>query len=318
MMQDPRIKVAVVGVGFFGERHVKTYSELQNVQLVAVVDSDIQRAHEIAQKYGCEPFSDAASLAGKIDAASIATPTRAHHPTAKMLLSEGVDLLIEKPIASTLQEADEINRLAQEKGRIVAAGHIERFNPALLQLREHLSNPRFIETHRMGPFLDRAANVSVVLDLMIHDIDIVLSLVSSELINVHAAGVSVVSPEIDVAHARLFFADGTMANLMASRLSEERVRNIRVLQKQAYLFLDYLKRELTVTSRKESNRDKIPAVTREKYTFDQGDPLKSELCAFIEAVRRRETPVVSGEAGRMALSVALQIVDRIKTSFDFK
>ncbi len=315
---DHKIKVAVIGVGFFGERHLKAYSEIPNVQLVAVVDSDLPHAQEIAKQYRCAAYAKIDALVGKIDAASIVTPTSGHYPIAKTLLAQGIDLLIEKPIAATTKEADEINQLATEFGRIVQVGHVEQFNPALTQLKELIALPRFIECHRMGPFVERAANVSVVLDLMIHDIDIVLSLASSEMINVHATGVSIVSPTIDIAHARLFFADGMVANLMASRVSEERVRTIRVFQKQGYLSLDYLQRALTLYSRGEQVGNERPKVTREKYTFEPRDALKSELCAFIESVRHRHAPIVSGLQGRMALAAALQIEDRIKTSSDFK
>jgi predicted dehydrogenase len=314
-----KVKVAVVGVGFFGERHVRAFSEIQNAQLIAVVDADGKRAEAIAKQYGCESYTNIAPLIGKIDAASIVTPTAGHTPVAKSLLMAGIDLLIEKPFTATLQEADELNQIAKEKGRIIQVGHVERFNPALVQLKELITAPRFIECHRMGPFVERAANVSVILDLMIHDIDIVLSLVSSDLVNVHATGVSVVSHNIDIAHARLFFADGTVANLMASRVSEERVRTVRIFQKQAYLSLDYLQRALTIYSRGPAQEgEERPHVTREKYTFEQRDALKSQLCAFIEIVHHRQPPIVSGIEGRAALSVALQIVDRIKTSSDFK
>lgn len=243
---------------FFGERHARVYSELPNVQLVAVFDSDINRAREIAERYGCEAATDIDSLFGKIDVASIVTPTGDHAKMAIPLLNAGVDILIEKPITATLQEADEIIQLAQEKGRIVQVGHIERYNPALLKLKEYAMLPRLIECHRMGPFVERAANVSVVLDLMIHDIDIVLSIATSALIKVDAVGLSVVSPETDIAYARLSFSDGLVANLTASRASEERVRTLRIFQDQGYFSLNYLTRALVAISHQHPSQGSHP------------------------------------------------------------
>ena len=321
---DRRVKAAVVGVGFFGERHVRVYSELPNAQLVAVVDADISRAREIAARYGCEVETDVASLVGKIDVASIVTPTASHVKTAIPLLNAGIDLLIEKPITATLTEADEIIELAREKKRIVQVGHIERYNPALLQLKKYVTSPRVIECHRMGPFVERAANVSVILDLMIHDIDIVLSMTKCAPIKVEAAGISVVSPETDIAHARLFFADGMVASLLASRASEERIRTLRLFQDQGYFSLNYLTRELTVFQERQRG-DALPSrlndVTKglgkdshcpsQKYVFEQADMLKAEINAFIEAVMTRQVPAVSAVTGRAALAVALQIIDAL-------
>jgi predicted dehydrogenase len=314
MKKNRKIKTAVIGVGSFGERHAKTYSEIPDVQLVAVVDADIQRAREIAKLYACDAFSDIAALLGRIDAASIVTPTRYHAGVAQALLKEGVDVLIEKPMTATLEEADTINQLAHEKKRIVQVGHIERFNPVIMRLNEYAIRPRLIECHRMSPFMERAANVSVVLDLMIHDLDIVLSLAKARPIEVHAVGLSVVSPEIDIAHARLIFADGLVANVMASRASEERVRTLRIFQDQGYFSVDYLQREITVYSRMNPNGNKQQAITNGKYTFERVDALKTELGQFIESVKTRSTPIVSGETGKAALAVALQIIDRIKTN----
>ncbi len=314
MKKNRKIKTAVIGVGSFGERHAKTYSELPDVQLIAVVDADIKRAREIAKLYSCDAFSDVASILGRINAASIVTPTRYHAGVAKSLLTEGVDVLIEKPMTATLEEADAINQLAHEKKRIVQVGHIERFNPVIMRLNEYAIRPRLIECHRMSPFMERAANVSVILDLMIHDLDIVLSLAKSKLVDVQAVGLSVVSSEIDIAHARLTFADGLVANVMASRTSEERVRTLRIFQDQGYFFLDYLQRELTVYSSMNPNSHKQFTTTNGKYTFEKVDALKAELGQFIESVRARSIPIVSGETGRAALALALQIIDRIKAN----
>lgn len=311
---DNRIKVAVVGVGFFGERHAKSYFDLPEATLVGVVDSNLERAKEVAQKFQCAAFTDVSALFGRIDAASIVTHTLAHHETAKKLLSEGIDILIEKPMTSTLSQADELNHLAHHKAHIVQVGHIERFNSAFLKLKEHVTSPRFIECHRTGPFLNRATDVSVVLDLMIHDIDLILSLVPSEIRHIDAVGTSVITNEIDIANARLSFVNGAVANITASRVSSERVRKIRIFQEEEYLSLNFLNQALVVHERVERPGEEWPSVVAEKFNFEKGDPLKDELSAFIKSVQTRSPPIVSGREGRRALAVALQIIDLIKIS----
>jgi predicted dehydrogenase len=311
---DNKIKVAVIGVGFFGQRHAKTYFDLKECELVGVVDPNMERAKEIAQKYQCEAFSDIAKLFGRIDAASIVTHTLAHHEIAKRLLAEGIDILIEKPMTSTLEEADEINHLAHQKTHIVQVGHIERFNPAFHKLKEHVTSPRFIECHRTGPFLNRATDVSVVLDLMIHDIDLILSIVPSEIRHIDAVGTSVITNEIDIANARLSFVNGAVANITASRVSSERVRKIRIFQEEEYLSLNFLNQELVVHERIERPGEEWPSVIAEKFNFEKGEPLRDELSAFIKSVQTRFPPVVSGREARRSLAVALQIIDLIKIS----
>ncbi len=311
---DNKVKVAVVGVGFFGERHAQTYFNLPEAELIGVVDPNIERAKEIAQKYKCEAFADVSALFGKIDAASIVTHTLAHHKTAKRLLAEGIDILIEKPMTATLAQADEIVHLAHQKTHIVQVGHIERFNPAFLKLKEHVQSPRFIECHRTGPFLDRATDVPVVLDLMIHDLDLILSIVPSEISHIDAVGTSVITNEIDIANARLSFVNGAVANITASRVSSERVRKIRIFQEEEYLSLNFLRQELVVHERVERPGEQWPSVVAETFTFEKGDPLKDELAAFIKSVQTRSPPIVSGREGRRSLAIALQIIDRIKTA----
>jgi len=309
-----KIKVAVVGVGFFGERHAKTYFELPEAELIGVVDSNIERAREIAHQFHCEAFSDISGLFGRIDAANIVTHTLAHHETAKRLLSEGIDILIEKPMTATLSEADEINHLAHQKAHIVQVGHIERFNPAFHKLKERVVHPRFIECHRTGPFLNRATDVSVVLDLMIHDIDLILSMIPSEIKHIDAVGTSVITNEIDIANARLSFVNGTVANITASRVSEDRVRKIRIFQEEEYLSLNFLRQELTVHQRIERPGEEWPSVISETFTCEKRDSLKEELSAFIKSVETRSPPIVSGREARRTLAVALQIIDLIKVS----
>jgi predicted dehydrogenase len=311
---DNRIKVAVMGAGFFGARHAKTYASLKECMLVGIVDPNVERAKELAQQYQCGAFADTSELFGRIDAASIVTHTLAHYETAKKLLSEGIDILIEKPMTSTLSQADEIVHLAHHKAHIVQVGHIERFNPAFHKLKEHVTSPRFIECHRTGPFLNRATDVSVVLDLMIHDIDLILSLVPSEIRHIDAVGTSVITNEIDIANARLSFVNGAVANITASRVTEERVRKIRIFQEEEYLSLNFLNQSLVVHERVERPGEEWPSVVAEKFNFEKGDPLKDELSAFIKSVQTRSPPIVSGREGRRALAVALQIIDLIKIS----
>ncbi|MEK7702861.1 MAG: Gfo/Idh/MocA family oxidoreductase [Nitrospirota bacterium] len=315
---NTKLKVAVVGVGFFGERHAKTYFDLPEVELVAVVDANLDRAKEIAEKYNCAAFSRIEEIVGKVDAANVVTHTSAHYEVAKRLLVAGIDLLIEKPITTTLKEADEINKIAKENGRILTVGHIERFNPAFQKLSEHVTSPRFIECHRVGPFLARATDVPVVLDLMIHDIDLILSLIPSEPVHIDANGCSVITNEIDIAHARITFENGAVANITGSRVSEERVRKIRVFQKENYLSLNFLKQELAISSSVRVPNAEWPTLTTERYPVERTDALKDELTAFIHAVKTQSAPAVSGEDARRALSVALQIVDIIKASPDFR
>ena len=311
---DNRIKVAVIGAGFFGQRHAKTYFDLKECELVGVVDPNLERAKEIARQCQCQAFSDVAPLLGRMDAASIVTHTLAHYETAKRLLAEGIDIFIEKPMTSTLSEADEINHIAHQKTHIVQVGHIERFNPAFHKLKEHVTSPRFIECHRIGPFLNRATDVSVVLDLMIHDIDLILSIVPSEIQHIDAVGTSVITDEIDIANARLSFVNGAVANITASRISEERVRKIRIFQEEEYLSLNFLNQTLAIHRPIERPGEQWPSVIAEKFSFEKGDPLKDELSAFMKSVETRSPPIVSGREGRRALAVALQIIDLIKIS----
>jgi len=308
-----KIRVAVIGAGFFGERHVNCYAALPDVTLSAVIDTDIERARRLAAPHGCQAFSTIEKLSGTIDAASIVTPTASHADIARRLLLQGIDILIEKPITATVAEAEAMDQLAQSQGRIVQVGHIEQFNPAILKVKEQITRPRFIECHRMGPYLERAANVSVIMDLMIHDIDLVLSLVALPVVKIDAVGIPILSREVDLAQARIAFADGAVANLTASRVSEERFRALRVIQEGAYLSLDYLRQTLVIRRLQNVAGDvtESHSITTEKQTLDKGDALCAELSAFIQSVRTRQRPVISCAQGKAALSVALQIADQI-------
>lgn len=309
---EKKIKVAVVGVGYLGEHHARIYSELPDVELVGVVDLSLERARKVAADRGCEALTDLSALFGKVDAASVVVPTPAHFKVSKALLENGIDLLLEKPMTATLDEADELLALAEKRERMLQVGHVERFNAGVRKLKDGLVQARFIECHRMGPFVERGTDVHVILDLMIHDIDIILSLVPSELVEIRATGVPVLTPQIDIANVRLAFANGCVANVTASRVSRERLRKIRIFQPETYLSLDYLLQELVICRRVAAPGSSRPEVTIDKIQIEKEEPLKAELSAFIQAVRTRSVPKVSGEDGRRALAVALQVVDLIQ------
>ncbi len=312
-MSDKKIKVAVVGVGSLGQHHARVYSEMNNVTLVGVVDTDRKRAEEIASTFNCSAYTDLDALYGKIDAASVVVPTSAHHAVSKTLLQHGIHLLLEKPITGTLKEADDLIATSKETGAVLQVGHIEQFNSGVLMLKKHLTNPRFIECHRVSPFAGRGTDVHVILDLMIHDIDIILSLVPAEVSEIRASGTSVLTQMIDIANVRLAFTNGCVANITASRISLEKLRKIRIFQPDAYFSLDYAHQKMMVC-RRIFQEDGSPKITSEHLTTDKEEPLKGELASFITSIQTGDLPKVSGEDGRRALDVALQIVDLINES----
>jgi predicted dehydrogenase len=324
---DP-LRVAVVGAGAFGRNHLRVYRELeqagQAVQLVAVVDRDPGVAAEAAQKFGVPGFEtiEACLAAGPLDAASICVPTVHHALAAEPLLAAGVDLLVEKPLAASLADADRILELARKHGCIVQAGHLERFNPAVTAARQHLQEPMFFESHRLSVFTPRSLDVDVVLDLMIHDLDIVLSLVASAVREVRAVGLPVLSRKVDIANVRLEFENGCVANFTASRVSTERVRKLRFFQPHQYLSLDFARQDLLmidVTAAAGMDPAQLAALAQmagqhpsaglslKKISVEQSEPLRLEIASFLDAVRTRTTPVVSAEDGRAALALALEI-----------
>ncbi|MFQ5949301.1 MAG: Gfo/Idh/MocA family protein, partial [Nitrospiria bacterium] len=270
-----------------------------------------ERAKKIASEYHCEAFPDIVSLSGKVDAASVVVPTLAHFQVTKELLKNGIDILLEKPMTSTVEEADALLSLSAQTGRILQVGHIEQFNAGVKKLKEYLTQARFIECHRMGPFVPRGTDVHVILDLMIHDIDIILSLVPSDLTELRAVGVPVLTPQIDIANIRMAFANGCVANVTASRVSREKLRKIRIFQPNSYLSLDYMQQELMV-GRRITQPDGVAKVTIDKIEIEKEEPLKAELSDFVYVLQTRSAPKVSGEAGRKALAVSLQVVDLIK------
>lgn len=303
-----KIRVGVVGVGHLGSIHAKVYSRLANVKLAGVCDCNLERAIEIGKKFRTASYSDYEELFDKIDAASIVVPTSLHYNVAKEFLKQGIHVLIEKPITKTLSEADELIDIAKEKNAILQVGHIERFNSAVLATEPHLKTPKFIECQRLGPFHKRVQDVGVVLDLMIHDIDIVLGLIKKEVVGIEAVGLSTISDYEDVANVRLTFEDGIIADITASRVTKDVVRKMRIFQEDSYLSIDYVNQDVTLFHKK---GDKILS---EKIRIKKKQPLKKELKSFIECVRTGKRPIVSGVEGRRALAVALEIVKKITPS----
>jgi predicted dehydrogenase len=323
------LRVAVVGAGAFGRNHLRVYRELEQagepVELAGVVDRDPAVAADAAAKFGVAGFETIeACLAavGPLDAASICVPTVHHASAAQPLLAAGLDLLIEKPLAASLVDADRILEMSRRHGRIVQAGHLERFNPAVTAARQHLHQPMFFESHRLSVFTPRSLDVDVVLDLMIHDLDIVLSLVASPVREVRAVGLPVLSNKVDIANVRLEFENGCVANFTASRVSTERVRKLRFFQPHQYLSLDFARQDLLmidVTAAAGMDPAQLAALAErvsqhpsaglslKKISVEQGEPLRLEIASFLGAVRTRGKPVVSGEDGRAALALALEI-----------
>jgi predicted dehydrogenase len=302
-------------VGHLGEYHVQKYKAISNVDLVGVVDADLDRADEIAGRYDVRAYGNHEEILDKVDAVSLAVPTEMHFEVAKDVLSKGIHLLIEKPITYEIEPADIMVTIAREKDLVFQVGLVERFNPAVVMMESLLNRPVFLESHRMNEFTTRGIDVDVVLDLMIHDLDIILHNVQSEIREVHAVGMSVITGKTDVANARIVFEDGTVANLTASRVSSQTLRKIRVFQPDAYLSVNCLKREISVIRLDVEVKDlnDFPRLTPEKTKFPGRDPLADEISSFVDAVVNRSKPVVSGADGRRALEVALGIIDQIES-----
>jgi len=322
-------RVGVVGCGAFGRNHARVYRELQadpaqNVQFAGVADLDYDRAQAVAREFGTQAFPSLDELiAAGVQAASVAVPTVSHLEVARRLMEGGVDVLIEKPLATTVAEADELIALAQRHGRIAQAGHLERFNPAVRATVPLLTQPMFFEVHRLSVFTPRSLDVDVILDLMIHDLDIVLSFVTSPVKEIRAVGLPILSPKIDIANVRMEFESGCVANFTASRVSTERIRKLRFFQPHQYVSLDYSRQDVLVLTVSEPNPDvaldpfnpasvaasAFPGITPFKPKVEQQEPLRAELSSFLRAVRQRSTPEVTLQDGRRALAVAMQIVD---------
>jgi len=303
------VRVGVVGVGALGQHHARVYAGLPGARLAGVYDVDPARAAEVAARHGVPVFSHLRELAGAADAISVAVPTVDHHRVARALLEAGKDVLVEKPMTARLDEAEDLIRLAREKGAILQVGHIERFNPAVETLRRAALQPRFIEVHRLSPFSPRSLDVDVVLDLMIHDLDIVLCLDGSEAVQIDAVGVPVLTPKVDIANVRLRFASGLIANLTASRVSADKVRKFRVFSPKTYISVDFAARSAQVYRLIQGEEG--PEITGEKTAAPDEEPLKRQLAAFVASVQARSEPAVSGADGLRALELAHTILARM-------
>ena len=295
------LRVGVVGVGHAGARHAQIYASLPGVRLVAVCDTEAARAKQTAAALGCRATTDYRALLEDVEAASVAVPTSLHAAIGLTLLERGVHLLIEKPLAATLPQADALIRTARRRGCVLQVGHVERFNAAIRSAQRFLTHPRFIEVHRLSPYPHRSTDVSVVLDVMIHDLDLIAWLVRSRATRIEATGVPVLSQSEDIANARLTFASGCIANLTASRISDESIRRIRVFQEANYLSIDY--KAQTVELAHKQGRD----IRRVQLPVNRRAPLQDELAAFVRSVRAHHPPLVSGAEGRAALALALRI-----------
>jgi len=304
------IRIGVVGIGHLGGYHLQKYQNIPGCRIVGVVDAVPERARQAADLYGCQTVSDCPKLAGMVDAVSIAVPTGAHHEVASIFLKAGVDVLLEKPIAATLAEADELIALADAKRLVFQIGFIERFNPAVAALHTVMEHPLFIESHRLHPFFERGTDVDVILDLMVHDLDIIIHFVGSPVKTVDAVGVSVLSDKVDIANARLTFESGCVANITASRVTGKILQKIRFFGVEGYHSVDYRKRELVSLGRR-SGADGKPTITENHVEVKAQDPLEEEIRSFIDAVSSRTPPLVSGRDGHAALELALRINDAI-------
>jgi predicted dehydrogenase len=307
-MSNP-LRIAVIGVGHLGKHHARILSALPGANLVAVVDTNRARAEEIAAAHQTTALFDARDLAGKVDAVTIAVPTERHREVALPFLAAGVSALVEKPMARSLDEADEMIAAAAKTGAVLAVGQTERFNPAVAAARPLVANPRFIEVHRLGVFPERSLDIDVVFDLMIHDLDVVMSLVDSEVESIDAVGVPVLTGRVDIANARVRFQNGCLANLTASRISRDRVRKIRFFQPSAYLSIDYAAQKVEMYRLVTGSG--MPSIQGGDVPVANEEPLVRELADFVDAVTSKREPIVTGAQGRRALAVAKAITDKI-------
>ncbi|MEI6674740.1 MAG: Gfo/Idh/MocA family oxidoreductase [Verrucomicrobiota bacterium] len=300
-----KIRAGVAGAGAMGRNHARVYSLLENAELTAVYDADPARAAAVAAAFGAQPVASLEALAGLCEVASVAVPTVAHREVGCRLMELGVHVLMEKPIAPTVEDAQVLVETSQRHGRVLQIGHIERFNPVLRELEKKLSHPRFIEAHRLSPFPNRSIDIGVVLDLMIHDLEIILHLVRSPIVSIDAVGVAVLTAQEDIANARLRFENGCVANVTASRISPERMRKLRVFQEDCYLSLDYQEQSGHVHWKEGME------IKRATVAVEPGEPLRLELDAFVTSVAAGAAPAVSGQQGTAALGVALDITRMI-------
>jgi predicted dehydrogenase len=308
-----KIRAAVVGVGYLGRFHAQKYAGADGCELVAVVDARSDAREKVAEELKTRALADHRELIGHVDAVSIATTTPAHFPIARDFLAAGVHVLVEKPITETPEEAQQLIDLAKTKGCVLQVGHLERFNAAILAADPHLTRPRFIECHRLAPYKERGTDVNVVLDLMIHDIDLVQSIVGSPIASIDAIGTPVFSDEIDIANARIRFENGCVANATASRVSLKTERKMRVFEDEAYLSIDLQQKIFTLIRKRSgpATPGQLP-VSIEEQSLDQGDALKAEIESFLDCIRTGKPPVVGGDAGMRALDTAMRITEQVQ------
>ncbi len=311
-----KVRVGVVGVGYLGQYHAEKYSKLPQVELVGVVDTNHARALEIANRFSTKAFFDCSDLLDSADAVSIAVPTTLHYKVASDFLDNGVDILLEKPMATTLEEAESLIERAESKNLIFQVGHLERYNSAVVAIEDVLNNPMFIESHRLSFFTERSADIDVVLDLMIHDIDIILNFVDSGIERIDAVGIPVISSKVDIANARITFVNGCIANITASRISERPMRKIRIFQPDAYISIDFASKKVGLYNKVENGKEDGGShrIEINNVTIDERDSLEEEIKSFINSVITRRPLPVSCYDGKRALSVSLQILSQIKRS----
>jgi predicted dehydrogenase len=308
-----RIRAAVIGVGYLGKFHAEKYASLPDVELVGVADSDAARAAEVSAAVGAQAVSDYRELAGKVDLVSIVVPTRMHYETASFFLDKGIHVLLEKPITTTVKEAVDLISIADRNGVVLQVGHLERFNPALQAVRKDIVHPGFIDAIRVAPYKPRGTDVSVVLDLMVHDLDIISTLIDSEIASISASGASVFSSEPDIANARIEFKNGATANVTASRVSPKSERRMLIFQEDAYISVDFQNRKSAVSRKGEGeSAPGVPAVNSHEIDVPQKDQILAEIRAFIDAVKTKSTPVVTGKDGLRALEIALLVEEKIR------
>ncbi len=310
-----KTRIGVIGIGHLGNYHLQKYQQIEACTIVGVADIRDECTREAGQCYGCATHSDHRELLGKVDAVSIAVPTSAHYDTARDFLSDGVDVLLEKPITQTLEQADDLIRIARDKGAVLQIGFVERFNPAIRALAEFLHRPLFIEAHRLHPFFTRGTDVDVILDLMIHDLDIILHFVHSPVARVDATGVSVLSEEVDIANARVTFENGCVANITASRVTNKTMQKIRFFSDDGYNSVDFAKRELDSYYRRFDEQGK-PVIGQNPVNIEMCDPLEGEIRAFVHSVRTRQEPAVTGEEGRASLALGLEIINTMQANLE--
>jgi len=304
-----RLRIAVIGVGYLGQHHARLLASMEGVELVGIVDTKPGRAEQVAATCGTRAWPVASDLLGCIDAVTIAVPTVSHLDVALPFLERGVSALVEKPVAPTVADAERLISTAAGAGAILAAGHTERFNPAVVAALPLVSDPRFVEVHRLGTFPERSLDIDVIFDLMIHDLDLLLTAVDSEVVSIEAVGVNVLTPRTDIANARLRFASGCIANVTASRISRERVRKVRFFQHDSYVSIDYAAQEVEVY--RLAPPGTVPPIHGGKLDVVNEEPLRRELVDFVDAVRHKREPGVTGQAGRDALELATRIAEKM-------